>query len=159
VLVGHSLGASVALAAALAWPDKVRALVLVGAAPRLPVHDEVVRLMRVDPARVAAWLTAEGLSPQAAPAIRNGFFVKSADALPLDIVRADFEIVGAADLTDRIGEVRCPMIWIDGADDRIVPAAPGRGGEIVTLPDVGHLVPIEAPAAIAEVVLAAMGRG
>src|SRR6185503_20193314 len=33
VLVGHSLGALVAMEAALAWPDKVRALVLCGAAP------------------------------------------------------------------------------------------------------------------------------
>jgi pimeloyl-ACP methyl ester carboxylesterase len=37
VLVGHSLGALVAIEAALAWPDKVRALVLCGAGPRLPV--------------------------------------------------------------------------------------------------------------------------
>ena len=48
------------------------------------------------------------------------------------------------------------MTWLDGADDRIVPpdrrAAPG---EIVTLPDVGHLVPIEAPGAVAEAIVAA----
>jgi pimeloyl-ACP methyl ester carboxylesterase len=157
VLVGHSLGAAVAVEAALAWPDKVQALVLVGAAPRLPVHDDIVRLMRDNPAGVAAWLTREGLSPQAKPAIRNGFFVKTADALPLEVVRADFGIVGDTDLTGRLGDVRCPVTWIDGADDRIVPATPGRGGEIVTLRDVGHLIPIEAPAAIAEVVIAAMG--
>jgi hypothetical protein len=46
------------------------------------------------------------------------------------------------------------VTWIDGADDRIVPAADGRTGEIVTLPDVGHLSPIEAPAAIATVITA-----
>ena len=130
---------------------------LVNASPHLPVHDEVVRLMRDDPAGVAAWITAQGLSPRAAPVIRNGFFIKSADAIPLDVARADFEIVGATDLTGRLGDVRCPMTWIDGADDRIVPAAPGRGGEIITLRDVGHLVPIEAPGAVAEAVIAAMG--
>ena len=159
VLVGHSLGASVAVEAALAWPDKVQALVLLGSAPRLPVHDDIVRLMRDDPAGLAAWLTSEGLSPQAKPAIRNGFFIKTAEVLPLEVVRADFGIIGTVDLGARIVDVRCPMIWIDGADDRIVPAAPGRSGEIVTLPDVGHLIPIEAPAAVAERVLAAMGSG
>jgi len=157
VLVGHSLGASVAVEAALAWPDKVQALVLVGAAPRLPLHDEVVRLMRDDPEGVAAWLTSAGLSPRAHPAIRNGFFIKTAEALPLEVVQADFGIVGTTDLSDRLGGVRCPITWIDGADDRIVPAAPGRSGEIVTLPAVGHLIPIEAPTAIAERVLAATG--
>ena len=46
VLVGHSLGALVAIEAALAWPDKVRALVLVGAAPRLAVHEALGLLLR-----------------------------------------------------------------------------------------------------------------
>jgi pimeloyl-ACP methyl ester carboxylesterase len=155
VLVGHSLGASVAVEAALTWPDKVQALVLVGAAARLPVHDDVVRLMRDDPEGLAAWLTSEGLSPQAKPAIRNGFFIKTTEALPLEVVRADFGIVNATDLGGRLGDVRCPITWIDGADDRIVPATPGRSGEIVTLRDVGHLIPIEAPGAVAEVVGAA----
>jgi pimeloyl-ACP methyl ester carboxylesterase len=41
-------------------------------------------------------------------------------------------------------------------DDRIVPPADGRKGEIVTVPDVGHLTPIEAPAAVANAVAAAV---
>jgi pimeloyl-ACP methyl ester carboxylesterase len=61
-------------------------------------------------------------------------------------------MVAATDVGDRLAQVRCPMIWIDGADDSLVPAADGRPGEIVTIPDAGHLVPIEAPAAIADVV-------
>src|SRR5262245_42309102 len=52
VLVGHSMGALVAVEAALAWPDKVRGLVLCGAAPRLPVRDELLALIREDHARV-----------------------------------------------------------------------------------------------------------
>jgi pimeloyl-ACP methyl ester carboxylesterase len=49
VLVGHSLGALCAIEAALAWPDKVRALILCAAAPRMPVDPEVFRLLRDDP--------------------------------------------------------------------------------------------------------------
>src|SRR5512138_1837826 len=56
VLVGHSLGALVALEAALAWPDKVRALVLCGAAPHLGVDPELERLLRDDPGSVIGWL-------------------------------------------------------------------------------------------------------
>ena len=158
VLVGHSLGALVAIEAALAWPDKVRALVLAGAAPRLPVDDQLVRLLRDDPGAVVPWLAEHALSPRAAPAVRRGFLA-AGDATPPDVARADFDIVRAADVGARLGAIRCPVTWLDGADDRIVPAADGRPGEIVTVPGVGHLVPIEAPGAVADAIAAAAATG
>jgi pimeloyl-ACP methyl ester carboxylesterase len=150
VLVGHSMGALVALDAALAWPDKVRGLVLVAAAPRLPVHPELMALLREDPDGARVWLADHGLSPRANPAVRRGFLAAGA-AAPPDVVRADFEIVRATDLTARLPAVRCPITWLDGADDRIVPpdARGERPGEVVVAPEAGHLLPIEAPAAIA----------
>ena len=73
VLVGHSLGALVALEAALAWPDKVRALVLCAAAPRMPVDPELMSLLRDDPDHATIWLADHALSPHAKPALRRGF--------------------------------------------------------------------------------------
>ena len=154
VLVGHSLGALAAIEAALAWPDKVRALVLAGAAPRLPVDDELARLLRDDPAAVVPWLADHALSPRAAPAVRRGFLA-AGDVTPPDVARADFDIVRATDLGERLAALASPVTWLDGADDRLVPPAAGRPGEIVTLPGVGHLVPIEAPGAVAEAAVAA----
>jgi pimeloyl-ACP methyl ester carboxylesterase len=155
VLVGHSLGALIAIEAALAWPDKVRGLVLCAAAPRLPVDPELGRLLRTDPARVIGWLADHALSPRAKPAVRRGFLA-AGDVTPPDVVRADFEVLHGADLGARIGALACPVTWIDGADDRILPAADGRKGEILTLPAVGHLTPIEAPAAVASAIVAAL---
>jgi pimeloyl-ACP methyl ester carboxylesterase len=155
VLVGHSMGALVAIEAALAWPDKVRALVLCAAAPRLPNDPELERLLRTDPSGVIAWLADHALSPHARPTVRRGFLA-AGDVTPPDVVRADFDIVRATDLGARIGALSCPVTWIDGADDRIVPATEGRKGEIVTLPSVGHLTPIEAPAPVAQAIAAAL---
>jgi pimeloyl-ACP methyl ester carboxylesterase len=157
LLVGHSMGALVAIEAALAWPDKVRGLVLCAAAPRLGVDAELERLLRDDPARVVPWLAEHALSPQAKPAVRRGFLA-AGDVTPADVVRADFDVVRATDLGARAGALPCPAVWLDGADDRIVPPADGRAGEVVTLPGVGHLTPIEAPAAVAGAVTAAIGR-
>ncbi|HLK88719.1 MAG TPA: alpha/beta hydrolase [Polyangia bacterium] len=155
VLVGHSLGALVALAAALAWPDKVRALVLCAAAPRMTVEPEVFRLLRDEPEHFVAWLADHALSPRAKPVIRQGFLAAAAPT-PAEIATADFQIVQATDLAARVEEVACPITWLDGADDRIVPPAlrEGRRGQVVTIPAAGHLLPIEAPAAIAETVIA-----
>ena len=153
VLVGHSMGALVAVDAALTWPDKVRALVLVAGAPRLPVHDELMSLLQADPEAARVWLADHGLSPRAKPGLRRGF-LSAGPAAPPEVVRADFELVRDTDLTSRLSQVPCPITWLDGADDRIVPTASRgqRPGEIVTVPDAGHLLPIEAPAAIAALV-------
>jgi pimeloyl-ACP methyl ester carboxylesterase len=153
VLVGHSMGALVALEAALAWPDKVRALVLVAAAPRMPVDPELLALLRDDPEGAATWLADRGLSPQAKLPIRRGFLAAGA-AAPPEVTRADFEIVRATDLHPGLARIGCPITWLDGADDAIVPPAlrERRRGEVVTVPAAGHLLPIEAPAAIAELV-------
>ena len=156
LLVGHSMGALVAIEAALAWPDKVRGLVLCAAAPRLPVDPELTRLLRDDPHGVVLWLAENALSPRARPGVRRGF-IAAGEATPLEVTRADFDILRGADVSARIGALACPVTWLDGADDRIVPAADGRAGEIVTLPAVGHLTPIEAPAAVASAVAAALG--
>jgi len=151
VLVGHSMGALVAIEAALAWPDKVRALVLCGAAARLPVSEELLRLIRDEHPRVPAWLAQHGLSPAAKPAIRRGFLAAGV-ATNAETMLADFEAVRAADVGPRLAELRCPIVWLDGADDRLVPPVAGRPGEVRTLAGVGHLIPIEAPGAIAEAV-------
>jgi pimeloyl-ACP methyl ester carboxylesterase len=155
VLVGHSMGALVAIEAALAWPDKVRGLVLCGAAPRLEVRDELLALIREDHARVPAWMAEHGLSANAKPAVRCGF-VAAGIVTSADVTLADFEAVRAADLGDRVGSLTCPVLWLDGADDRIAAPAAGRPGDVSTLPGVGHLVPVEAPAAVAEGVTAVL---
>jgi pimeloyl-ACP methyl ester carboxylesterase len=159
VLVGHSMGALVALEAALAWPDKVRGLILCAAAPKMPVDPELARLLRDDPEGATLWIADHGLSPSAKPAVRRGFLAAGALSPP-EVTRADFEIVRTTDLTDRLASVACPLTWIDGADDGILGSIPassreGRRGEIVTVPAAGHLLPIEAPQAIAEAIVPA----
>ncbi len=155
VLVGHSMGALVAIEAALAWPQKVRALVLVAAAPRMPVDPQLLALLKDDPEAARAWLADQGLSPRAKPAVRRGLLAAGPGA-PEDVARSDFELVRATDLTARLPGLSCPTVWLDGADDRIVPpeSRRGRTGEVIVVPDAGHLLPIEAPAAIASAAIA-----
>lgn len=157
VLVGHSMGALVAIEAALAWPDKVRGLVLCGAAPKLAVRDELLALIREDHAAVPAWMAEHGLSPSAKPAVRRGF-VAAGIVTPGDVTLADFEAVRATDLRDRVRSLTCPIVWLDGADDRIAQPTDERPGEVRTLAGVGHLVPVEAPGAVAEAVTAMSAR-
>ncbi len=103
-------------------------------------------------------MAEHALSPHARPAVRQAFLAATAPTTPA-MATADFEMVRATDLSERLADVTCPIIWLDGADDAIVPPAlhDGRRGDVVTVPAAGHLLPIEAPAAVAETIAAILG--
>jgi pimeloyl-ACP methyl ester carboxylesterase len=93
-------------------------------------------------------LVERGLSPRAKPAVRRVF--AAAGVVAPETTLADFEAVRATELGTRVRSLTCPVLWLDGADDGIVGATDGRPGVVRTLEGVGHLVPIEAPGAVAE---------
>jgi pimeloyl-ACP methyl ester carboxylesterase len=64
VVVGHSMGALIAIEAALAWPDKVAGLVLCAAARRLPVSRELIGVLAERYDQFPVWLAERG-SPSA----------------------------------------------------------------------------------------------
>jgi pimeloyl-ACP methyl ester carboxylesterase len=148
VLIGHSMGALIAIEAALAWPDKVAGLVLCAAAPRLPVSRDLMKVIDEDYAHFPAWLAERALSASAKPALRRAFIAAGVVA-PQAVTRADFQAIAGADLGARLSAIRCPTVWLDGGDDAIVAERGERPGVIERLPGVGHLVPLEAPAAVA----------
>jgi pimeloyl-ACP methyl ester carboxylesterase len=176
VLVGHSMGALIAIEAALAWPDKVVALVLCGAAPRLPVSRALLATLENEQAyaHFPAWLAERALSPAAKPALKRAFLAAGV-AAPRAVTQADFAAIDGADLGPRLEHVRCPIIWLDGADDGIVRMTgdvehagivgeqsvethAARPGEVRVLAGVGHLTPIEAPAEVAAAAIALTER-
>lgn len=150
VLIGHSMGALIAIEAALAWPDKVAGLVLCAAAPRLPVGRDLMKVIDEDYAHFPAWLAERALSASAKPALRRAF-VAAGVVAPQTVTRADFQAIDGVDVGEHLSHIRCPIVWLDGADDAIVGdfRRSDRLGSCRTLAGVGHLVPIEAPAEVA----------
>lgn len=171
VLVGHSLGASIALKVALEHPNDVRALALIGAdatlsnlAPRMLASAE-----RIEGVGLESWVSehwsknppfsAESLDrdPEILGEYRD--LVLAND--PVDYVRQCRAIAEAEDLSGRLGQVAQPTLVLIGAkDDRTLPehgrALAERLGDsrVVELPNVGHTLPLEAPAAVAAAVSA-----
>lgn len=169
VLVGHSLGASVALKYALEYPDDVRALVLMGAdaslshlAPRMLAAVELIQRVGLE-----TWV-GEHWSKN--PPFAAGSIERAPEMLELyrdmllanrqnDYIRTCRAIADAEDLAGRLGDVHQPtLVIVGGSDDRTLPehgrelAARMPDAGFVELPDVGHSLPLEAPGAIAEAV-------
>jgi len=169
VLVGHSLGASIALKVALEYPAKVRALALIGAdatlsnlAPRMLASAERIESMGMEKWVAEFWSKNPPFSSRSLerePAILAEYrdLVLAND--PLDYVRQCRAIAVAEDLSGRLGDVTQPALVLIGAkDDRTLPehgrALAERLGDarVVELPDVGHTLPLEAPDAVAAAV-------
>ncbi len=169
VLVGHSLGASIALKVALEHPGDVRALALIGAdatlsnlAPRMLASAERIESMGLEQWVAEFWSKNPPFS-SASLAREPEILAEYRDLVlandPVDYVRQCRAIAVAEDLSGRLGDVTQPALVLIGAkDDRTLPehgrALAERLGDarVVELPDVGHTLPLEAADAVAAAV-------
>jgi pimeloyl-ACP methyl ester carboxylesterase len=164
-LVGHSLGASIALKYTLSHPADVSALVLMGADPELsrlaPRMEKVVELIgRVGMEEWVAehWskntpFAAESLART--PEILDEYRAMVLGNAPGAYTRTCLAIARTESLTGQLSQVVRPALVISGtADDRTLPEA-GRelasalaDASYVELEGVGHTMPLEAPAQV-----------
>jgi 3-oxoadipate enol-lactonase len=148
ILVGHSMGALVALSAAATWPERVAGLVLVAGGARLPVAPEVYR--HVESADFAEWLATLAYSPATPKEIVERWAGISQTAEP-EITRADFRAVERFDGRELLARVRAPVLVVGGEDDLLAPPQVSRalgaiaGSTVVLLREAGHALMLERP--------------
>jgi pimeloyl-ACP methyl ester carboxylesterase len=169
VLVAHSLGAAVALKYALAFPDDLAGLVLMGADPDLanlaPRMEKAAEL--IERVGLNGWLSehwAKNPPFAAASLARDPRLLDRYRAMllandPRDYVQSCRAIATAESLGGRLGDVTQPALVIVGAeDDRTLPEHGRRlakrlpDARVVELADVGHTMPFEAPDEVAAAV-------
>lgn len=118
-LVGHSLGAAVALAVARDHPGLADGLVVFASAARLPVPDAVIHRARHDFAAEADRLMAGFFadpSTTIAPIARAALEAGGPEAL-----LADYAACRSVDLRGTLGTVRVPVLVVAGGDDPFTP--------------------------------------
>ncbi len=178
-VVGFSLGGGVALMLTLAAPGRVGSLVLVD--PVMPDRRfepafmdnlrEVARVARSEGIRAAMagpWAASPLLAPSfAKPGVREKVAAMVGDfpgaeylATSRDREERDWTV------PDRLGEIAVPTVVAVGENDlpgfrAFAEEAAGGipGARLVVFPDCGHLVPLENPEGLAELIVAAVTPG
>jgi 2-succinyl-6-hydroxy-2,4-cyclohexadiene-1-carboxylate synthase len=169
VLAGYSMGGRIALKLALAAPERVARLVLIGASPGIADAEErrSRRLAdealadRIEGERVEAFAARWAAQPLFAdqPAAVAAFAHAERMRCTPDGLAAALRGLGTGvmePLWDRLGELRMPVALVAGEHDakfraiaeRMATAIPHATLHVV--PGVGHAVQLEAPEAVAE---------
>lgn len=151
VLGGHSMGGAIAQTVALAAPELLRGLVLVGTGTRLRVFPKLFELMAKDYAEGVSFLTRYAWSRSSPEALREGGR-RTLSATRPAVAIGDFTACDGFDVMDRIGRIRLPALVIVGEDDELTPpkyseflARAIEGASLVRIPRAGHYVPLEQP--------------
>lgn len=161
-LAGHSMGALIALEAAARGGARIEALALLGFVPEMRVHPDLLAAARAGSHSTVELMTSWSLSARSqlganpAPGLWLGGgalrLLERADAksLAADLAACD----AYRDAAAAAAQIRCPTLLLLGGDDRMTPASRARAFaerfadvRIIVLPQIGHLMTAEDPAA------------
>jgi len=159
-LAGHSMGALAALETAVRYGTRVRALALLGAAPKMPVHPDLLAAAEANDHSAFDLMTSWGFGPAGhlGGARVPGAWLMGGGERLLERVRpgvlhADLAACNAyAAGLKSAAKVACPTLLVMGVADRMTPAKAGAklaaaipGASQVTLPGCGHMMLAEKP--------------
>ena len=159
-LVGHSMGALVALEAAGRHAARVRAAALLGPAPKMPVHPDLLAAAEANEHAAFDLMTSWGFGPSGhlGGAKVPGSWLMGGGERLLERVRpgvlyADLAACNAYDgAMAAAAAVACPVVLIMGSDDKMTPARAGAklaaaipGAQQAVIPGCGHMMLAEKP--------------
>ena len=158
IILGHSLGSSVAQRFALAHPERTLGLVLVGAfasLPKSPVARELSEMVSTMKDPVDPGFVREFQESTLARPVPQAFFetiVQESLKLPAHVWRAAVAGSLEDDFSGELSKIKAPTLFVWGDQDEMVPrtdqdaqTAVIAGSRLVVYPGVGHGVHWEEP--------------
>ena len=157
-VIGHSMGAVAALSCAARHSDSVRALVMIGASPTMPVHPDLLAAAEADDHRAFELVVDWGhggpahLGGHPTPGLwMLGGGERLMERSRPGVLHRDLAACAAYEGgAEDAAAVSCPTLVIMGAEDKMTPPKAGgalveaiAGARSVLLPRAGHMMMIE----------------
>ncbi len=166
ILVGHSMGSAIAMWLALERPGLVTGLGLLGSSARLAVNPVLIAgASRADTYPQAVDTVIRwSFSPLAPPELTR-LATKRMAELPAYVLYSDFLACNNFNLNDRLSEIHCPALVVCGDQDKMTPLSQAQhlaqnlpAGRLEVVPGAGHMLMLEQPLLIEEILLRFLGE-
>jgi pimeloyl-ACP methyl ester carboxylesterase len=159
LLVGHSLGAAIALAFALHHPDETSGVVAVGGGLAMPVNPDILSGFQTNPELVMDMMCKFSLAKQNRAKLYDAARARLAEADPR-VVHANMLACSRFDITREAKNIRVPVLAICGSEDKMTPPAASEaiaaaidGAKLVIVEGAGHMIMMEQPDAFNQALL------
>jgi len=167
LLVGFSMGGYVARAIARQAPERVRALVLVATSTRgdtAALQKRKGAIGNAAPSIAFSGLSRTAVATSLHPKERdNEVLIERVRAMGVrlggEVFRRQSMLDRPGDL-ERSGEIHCPTLVVAAAQDQLRSLAEAQemaaaipGAELAVIDDTGHMIPIEAPRRLLDVIV------
>ncbi len=163
ILIGHSMGGKIALALAATQPPGLRSLILLAPSPPTPEPiepSERSRLLKTHGDRSAAEETAHKITIQTLSDVAFDRVVQDNLRSSQIAWQAWLECGSRQDISSVMSDITVPVLVIVGAADPVIPKslieqdviASISDAQLVVVPNAGHLLPLEVPQAIGDLI-------
>lgn len=150
-VAGHSLGGAIALSLALACPDMLKGIILIGTGARLKVLPQILDSIIENKEETVRHTVEMAFSQKTPTTLKNQAF-HEVIRCPAEVIYRDFYACNGFDVMDSLKAIAVPTLIICGADDALTPLKYSRflndainGSKMVLIEDAGHMVMMEKP--------------
>jgi pimeloyl-ACP methyl ester carboxylesterase len=159
-LVGHSMGALIAVEMAAAAPERTQGICLVGFAPEMPVHPDLLAAAKANQPVAGELVASWGFGPSGHLGGNDvpGLGMMSTGIRLLEraapgVLHNDLAACNAyRGAVEAAAKIKCPVVSVQGVEDRMTPLKKAQAffaklpmRDAQALPGIGHMVMAEAP--------------
>jgi len=152
ILIGHSLGAAIALTFALHYPKDAAGIVPVGGGIKMPVNPDLLAGLKMSPALAIELICKFSLAKENRPKFFEPL-KKSLSLASIDVLHGDLSACAKLDLSGKINKINLSTLVICGAQDKMTPVDLSRQialaigeAQLCLIEGAGHMVMLEKPA-------------
>lgn len=153
LLIGHSLGAAIALGFAARYPQDLCGVAAVGGGLTMPVNPDILEGFSRQPEVILDLMCKFSLAKENRPQLFDALR-QSLSQASVEVVAGDMLACSKFDLTGQLSSITVPVLAVCGKEDKMTPpafaeqiAAGIAGSQLVVIEGAGHMVMMEKPAA------------